>query len=450
MTYLNLTEYPTEPRRGGGRIASPAYRQALTQCEDFTGLQDSVNRYDLLLLVKRAGKSAGFSPRMIQLLDYYLAFTRDCDWEEGSRPIVFQSLARTALDLGVTERQIQNLEQQLFQVGALAWNDSGNHRRFGQRDAQSGRLLFAFGVDLTPLAYLKGELEAKLQEKQLLDQAWLATKRQISSQRRQICALLLELQAQGGAVQPWEADYAAIAGPIRTYHSLADLRALLSRHQALQATLLALVVAEEGANEAKAITGSTSPGDAKNFVHYNFSTQESTKESRPPAQEGFQESVVEPAEEGGAASAIGLPYISLSQVLQVASDRFRAFLPCEPRALNWADVIEAAWRLRTELGISQTSWGEGCQALGRTGAAICVLFADLATQHEIRPAYRSAVYYRRQLTLALENPLHLQSQLRYALSNNSFMPARSKKAICGQIDRPVDVPSVYSERESVF
>ncbi len=416
MTYLDLTEYPIEPRRGGGRIASPAYRQALTQCEDFTGLQDSVNRYDLLLLVKRVGKAAGFSPRMIQLLDYYLAFTRDCDWEEGSRPIVFQSLARTALDLGVTERQIQNLEQQLFQIGALAWNDSGNHRRFGQRDAQSGRLLFAFGVDLTPLAYLKGELETKLQEKQLLDQAWLATKRQISSHRRQICALLLELQARGEDCQQWEADYAPIAGAIRTYQNLATLRATLAQHQALHATLLAMVGVEEGACDAPAVSGITSSGNAKNFVHYNFSTQELTKESRPPAQEGFQESVVEPAEEGGAACASGLPYISLSQVMQVASDRFRAYAPSHSQPIKWADFIDAAWLLRHHLGISQASWWEGCRVLGRAGAAICVLIIDRAMQREENAVRRPSAYFCGMVNRGRRGELRLHSSI-FALTN---------------------------------
>jgi hypothetical protein len=43
---------------------------------------------------------------MIQLLDYYVVFTQDQDWQEGARPIVYQSLYKTALDFGVGERQI--------------------------------------------------------------------------------------------------------------------------------------------------------------------------------------------------------------------------------------------------------------------------------------------------------------------------------------------------------
>lgn len=152
MTF-NQINVPTIKR--GGRVSSEAYRRSIEFCDDFCGLEENTDRYKLLLLVKRAGKLAGFTPRMIHLLDYYMAFTRDVDWEEGSRPIVYQSLSRTALDMGVTERQIQKLERSLFEVGAITWNDSGNHKRYGQRHARSGRLIFAYGVELTPLAGLE-------------------------------------------------------------------------------------------------------------------------------------------------------------------------------------------------------------------------------------------------------------------------------------------------------
>lgn len=174
--------------------------------------------------MKKIGSGAGFSPRGIQLLDYYLAYTTDQDWSFGNRPIVYQSVAKTALDLGVTERQIQKLERQLFDLGALSWRDSGNHRRFGQRDKKTGKLLYGYGVDLTPLAYLKDELENQLHEKQLHDQAWLETKRQISWHRRQVRGLLLELGSEEGArTTGYEARRQALAVKIRTYHSLSKL-----------------------------------------------------------------------------------------------------------------------------------------------------------------------------------------------------------------------------------
>ena len=124
----------------GGRRSSPELRASIEMAEAFEGLPAEVDRYDLLTLVKRAGRQAGFTSGMIELLDYYMAFTRECDWEEGARPVIFQSLSRTALDFGVSERQIQKLEQALFRAGAITWNDSGNHRRYGQRDTRTAGL----------------------------------------------------------------------------------------------------------------------------------------------------------------------------------------------------------------------------------------------------------------------------------------------------------------------
>ena len=188
---------PSAPYRGG-RISSPKLRSSLERAQSFRGLKNDIGRYDLLLLVKRVGKLAGFSPRMISLLDYYMSFTRELDWEEGRRPIVYQSLSKTALDLAISERQVQRLEQTLFEVGAITWCDSGNHKRYGQRNSKTGAILYAYGVDLTPLACLREELEAKLAEKQAADRAWLEAKRKVSALRGQIRALLAELSGVGG------------------------------------------------------------------------------------------------------------------------------------------------------------------------------------------------------------------------------------------------------------
>jgi hypothetical protein len=412
---------PGIPNSRGGRISSPELRHAQQLCADFAGLEATTNRYDLLLLVKRAGKAAGFSSRMIQLLDYYMAFTRDADWEEGARPIVYQSQSKTALDLGVSERQIQRLEQSLFEAGALTWNDSGNHRRYGQRCPKTGRILYAYGVDLTPLAYLKTKLETKLQEKGLYDRAWLETKRQISWHRRQICAVMAEGE-EGARVadrlQEAAASYAALAVSIRTYMSLEDLRSLLARHQELYRQILAHVETEK--------TDKASSRDDTNVAHYNFTNQESFNElntGRRPAS-CFQESVVEPAPTKSAAKdsrtqagqetsqgdlmlATGLQHITIKHALNATSERFRAHIPMEQRPMNWNDLIEAAYRLKPELHISQKSWGDGCHALGRIGAAICLLLTDQAMQREADPVRKPGAYFRAMIDRAATGELHL-------------------------------------------
>lgn len=413
-----------QPSRGGGRIASPAYRQSLSYCDDFTGLESNCDRYELLLLVKRVGKAAGFSSRMIQLLDLYFAFTRESDWREGSRPIVYQSLAKTALELGVSERQIQKLEKQLFEVGALTWNDSGNHKRYGQRDAASGQLLYAYGVDLTPLAYLKAELQEKLHAKQLYDQAWLETKRQISWHRRQVRSLLLEQEREEGALpDDWQSvaqTYDQLAVQIRTHMNLEELRALLARHQSLHAELTARVKSQATA-EVAAKPGATPHQETQDgscrgerlFAHYKYTTQEPSDKSdtASPADDCFQKSVADPSQTFDPLLASGMQHITLKHVVEAASDRLRDRLPASGRPLNWSDVTDAAARLRPELFISQASWAEACELLGRGGAATCLVITDQAALRSQDPALRPAAYFRGMINKARTGELKLHNSV---------------------------------------
>jgi replication initiation protein RepC len=234
MTYFSPSN-PIANRFLGARVASEALRHS--QAEEFLGLEEDANRYELLLLVKRAGKLAGFTPRMVELLDYYLAYTREEDWLAGARPIVFQGVTRTAMDLGVSERQIQKLERALFQAGALTWNDSGNHRRYGHRCPETGRIVYAFGVDLSPLARLRDKLQALLDEKRRHDEAWRDAKREVSSLRAQTRGLLAEWgsrpDADLGALADFASHYEAIATPIRSHVTLAALRTLVEAHLGL-------------------------------------------------------------------------------------------------------------------------------------------------------------------------------------------------------------------------
>lgn len=412
-----LETYTNHDQRGGGRVSSPAYRQSLIRSDDFTGLEEGIDRYELLLLVKRVGKAAGFTPRMMQLLDYYFAFTREIDWEQGSRPIVYQSLSRTALDLGVCERQVQKLEKALFQLGAITWSDSGNHKRYGQRDSQSGKILYAYGVDLTPLAYLREKLQDILLEKQLHDQAWLACKREISFHRRQIRSLLLEWQQEEGAfvlLNEYEKRYEDIAIQLRTHLDLETMRTLLARHQSLlNAILAAMGVDKAEALEAlpgRSVTKKTGKGTCTSepeFAHYKYTTLKINKDSSR-ADEGLQGSVAAPPAETDPVTSSGMAHISLGMAIAATSERLQGLLPPEP---TWPDLIEGAYRLRTPLGISQASWGEACDILGRSGAALCLLVTDRATKRTENAVEIPAAYFRGMINRARGGELRLHNSV---------------------------------------
>lgn len=428
---------PTHSR--GGRISSPKFRASIQQSEDFAGLEEDTNRYDLLILVKRAGREAGLTSKMIELLDYYMSFTRDIDWSAGSRPIVFQSLSKTAMDLGVTERQIQNLEKSLFEAGVLTWHDSGNHKRYGKRCPETGEILFAYGVDLTPLAYKEQELQHILHEKQLFQQAWMETKRQISYYRSQIRSVLAELAEAGvqgrGLITPSEIEdhhkaYEKIAMQIRSHMSMETLRELLSKHKHLHAELLAIF--EQGAdmNNNPLETSKTSSRSEENCTHNKATIKQPffKKNTSSPTANGFQESSSRSQEPGRDRArqredqeafiskeeqikSTGLLHISLKQALNASSEEFKAHIPMEKRAMNWRDLVEAAFKRKSEIDISQSAWGRACFELTREGAAICVLLTDQGMNREKNPVRKPGAYFNAMIKRAGQGKLNLQQSI---------------------------------------
>ena len=437
MHHISQLNLPQVHQYRGGRISSPKLRKSLEQAQDFCGLEEDVNRYDLLLLVKRIGKAAGFTTKMINLLDYYMAFTRDLDWEEGSSPIVYQSLSRTALDLGVSERQIQKLEKALFDAGAITWNDSGNHRRYGQRCQETGRIQYAYGVDLTPLAYLKETLVRKLEEKKSHDNAWMETKRQVSWYRAQIRAVLAELELIEDIDPPYhelEAAYNDIAIQIRTTMSLERVGELLEEHKELHGLVVSVLdeyapAQNEVVIESKETKKSSSKSDSLD-THYKSTTQKQSNklDTSKTTSKGFQESSSRssggktdrtgqgessevPEEEENLILKTGLQHITLKQALNAASNRFKDHMPLEPRPMNWNDFVEAAYSLKAELHISQNSWSHACVTLGRTGAAICLLLTDQATQRADDPVTKPAGYFNAMINRAKTGELHLHNSI---------------------------------------
>ena len=410
-------QYNETIKSRGGRIASQRFRKSFNQ-----EIENSVNRYDLLLLVKRVGKDAGFTPRMIQLLDYYINFTRDIDWEEGGQPIVYQSLSKTALDMGVNERQIQRFEKALFEIGALTWKDSGNHKRYGQRCNETGAIQFAYGVDLTPLASMKKELEDLLYQKQERDRIWMETKRQTSFYRSQIRACIAEAIEKGDdRAEEWSKSYDAIATQIRTHIKLDKLLELLREHK----TLHNIISKDLAQNDTEIKTEEQTCKDVKTAVHNKYpknkksnklesnnpvSISSNKSSNRVETPEGQSTSEQETKEVDVLRSA-GLQHITLKHAVSAASDRFKSYLPLEENDITWAEFIDAAYKLKNELNISQRSWGRGCEVLGRSGVALCVLITDQSTQRMFNPTENANAYFCAMTDRAKRGELKLHNSL---------------------------------------
>jgi replication initiation protein RepC len=423
------TDFSRARSTHGGRVTSDALRYASRLSDDFAGLEEGADRYELLLLVKQAGAEFDFTPRMVQLLDYYVAYTTDQDWRAGSRPVVFQSVSRTALDLGVSERQVQKLEAALFAVGAITWSDCGNHRRYGQRCRETGRLLYAFGVDLSPLAALRERLQAALDAKRARDERWLGLKRDISAKRREFRGLAAEWQEQGGDPSGFVARYEAMATQIRLHLTVERLETLLAAHQCLVSELI-VAMGIDGCGVGERIQRPTWPRETRScsstsepeFAHYNYTNQPTKVPCSPPG-EGFQESVAAGLADKRQASvpvaSTAMEHVTLGMALGAASERFAAILPTDP---GWQDVVEAAYTVRRELGISQASWAEACRVLGRSSAAVCLLVADRAALREADPVRTPPAYFRGMVQRAERGELRLCRSLFGLLKRDAAKP----------------------------
>jgi hypothetical protein len=434
MTHHHIYE-TTFSLTGRGRVSSPKLRQSLSEAQSFEGLPEGLSRYELLISVKRAGKAAGFTPRMITLLDYYMSYTRECDWEQGSRPVVYQSLSKTAMDLGISERQVQRLEQALFEAGALTWQDSGNHKRYGQRDKKTRKLLYAFGADLSPLYHLQSKLDEILERKKLYDNAWFQTKRDISSHRRAIVSALAELEEQGRDISAHYKVYQPISKPVRTYMSLHQLRDLLTSH----IKLLAHIHADLENTQIESINDSydskmsqkMSCSDAANVVkthtsiqiQFNKSSNDLTDRLKKIKCKGFsgvggiqpgsthraQKTYSEPTKEQLILKT-GLQHITLRQIISVCPQAITEHLPLSEN-IGWSDLVEAAFRLKGQLYISQQAWAQACNLLTRNGAAICVILTQLAAQREYNPVKRPGLYFNAMLTRVYNGELNLRAAI---------------------------------------
>ncbi|MFP4386972.1 MAG: plasmid replication protein RepC [Alphaproteobacteria bacterium] len=430
-----MTHFGTiEPTTGicGGRVSSPKFRESLQYANEFEGLEDNTDRFYALKLVKKAGKSFGFTSELIEMLEYYLIRTNDVDWREGNRPICYQAVITTAQDLEITERQVRNREKALNDLGALTWADSGNFKRYGVRDRKTGEIMYAFGVDLSPLASLIPMLEEKIEEQTAMKALWNERKRQISAYRARIRTLLAEAvhyDEMCDTVIAVRQSYDEIAYSIRSYHTLERLGELLEEHKLVYEGLSDVLEAVSKTAENSNITQDISARDETHcrHIHSTNPPKSDKSDTSKPNGQSFQESVAESTEtKDGKVSDNGkiaedqeekpkqgynLEHVTWKMMLNASSERFKDHIPLHDRPLSWEDLVEAAHALLPLLKINKSVWWDACGALGRTGAAICVMIIDQKAQDADNPIRNPGGYMREMVVRAKTGDLNLQGSV---------------------------------------
>ena len=162
MNHLTAHEPRLSPNPSGGRILTADHEHAETLAFAFEGLPAGIGHYALIALIAPfdgpAGQARGWRPSLVTHLELLLQHTQPQDWESGARPLVWLSVKEAARKLGLSTTQARDNEQRMLTLGALAYKDSTNNRRFGRRDSR-GQIKEACGLDLSPMAALSYELQ---------------------------------------------------------------------------------------------------------------------------------------------------------------------------------------------------------------------------------------------------------------------------------------------------
>jgi len=198
------------PQNGGGmsNINQPSgWRKAtaglaVAERHAQAGERASVPKTQAFVAVKRVGAHIGLKAGDMLLLDTLGAFTQTQDWEEGQRPIVWASNAYLMEQMGFSLSALKRHARRLAEIGVISFKDSPNGKRWGHRDAD-GRIIEAYGFDLSPLSARVEEFEQLQAELQAERELCQRLKRQITVARRMIRARI-EAAFSGTLRGPWE------------------------------------------------------------------------------------------------------------------------------------------------------------------------------------------------------------------------------------------------------
>ena len=165
------------------------------------GEQLAVPKTRAFVAVKRVGAYIGLKAGDMMLLDTLGAFTQAQDWEEGQRPIVWASNAYLMEQTGFSLSALKRHARRLTEIGVISFQDSPNGKRWGRRDAD-GRIIEAYGFDLSPLSARVEEFEELHADLQAERELCQRLKRQITVARRMIRARI-EAAVSNALRGPW-------------------------------------------------------------------------------------------------------------------------------------------------------------------------------------------------------------------------------------------------------
>lgn len=393
----------------GLRRITPDMRRSDQIADAFDGLPEGVSRWRLAAAIRGAARKLGLNPSMLALVEHYIDVTYDVDWMEGSEPIITRPLVEIAEHMAKSERQIRNIEQMLAARGLLIWRDSGNHHRKGRRDRDTGRLRYAYGPSLAPLATrateiieLSSEARRELAEIRQLRIA-------ISALRRRFRAEEIDANCDDAcrarALKTFQS--LPVRNPVKT--SIDDLRSQIDRLKEILSDLQNPGVSDQ---EYLVDEPKTSGKAEKTSLHITDTTKENSINgscrpiaTRPhmPRKTRSNHRLGTPMTIQHTAVLAGLDRITLNMAIKSAGQRIGFYIEANKGNFGWRELVNSAIAILPEIRLDHSIWRHACAVLGRNGAAIAVLLIERGIERTFDsrhspitnpPAYLSAMLNR--------------------------------------------------------
>lgn len=298
------------------------------------GLPDGVGRLHLLCLVENLGKRGiGVSSSAARLLEHFIWRSRDSDYQGGRICAVWERVCRTADDLGLSSRAINQAERELEAKGLVLRTTGGNGARSGART--DGQIRWASGINLAPLINRYAELKAMWDARCLQQQAMAECKAEIRRLRRLI-------RVDGEASRLARAEEILPDGRIAPINRMDKLEAIRSG--------LAALLTDIGIDARAMESSDRSEQNGRRIIQDGDSSRSCRRRAAELS-------------------------ITPDAALDLASNDYRAIVHSLGGA-SWPNLIEASHRTALGSGLGQRSWGQACATLGRERAALCVLVVD--------------------------------------------------------------------------
>ena len=156
----------------------------------------------LLAAFQEAEPYLGLPAHAFKLVSWLVKQTMSCDWEEGSRPIAWPSARRQQEFLGLSATRVKALNRALFEAGIFVIRDNEQGKRYGRR-GPDGRIIEAYGFDLTPLAQRYDEFVRIAAEAKVERERMKALRKRATIARRAIRQAGEALEALGPLPPEW-------------------------------------------------------------------------------------------------------------------------------------------------------------------------------------------------------------------------------------------------------